>query len=206
MSLLLAPDFITAAWLLFSLFISSTSFCDIFDGYGWLIMGTGMWLKFLWLYCYRFCKVILGVSFWGRQRDKFWESSCFTSFGFFEFVQNFFVSIGVMLSSLARSGLSSNTRLTMMILERDWSKESERNTSYKEEKIAFNMLGVWVWRWVCLVCNWERERERERGWRGFFLAFRLLVWQMSFIYIRTGENMRVWNGRGAGPNLKGLDA
>ena len=47
-----------------------------------------------------------------------------------------------MLSSLARSGLSSNTQLTVMILERDWSKESERNTNYKEEKIVFNVLGV----------------------------------------------------------------
>ena len=47
-----------------------------------------------------------------------------------------------MLSALARSGLSSNTRLTVMILERDWSKERERNINYKEEKIVFNMLGV----------------------------------------------------------------
>ena len=127
---------------------------------GWLIMGTGMWLKFLWLYCYRFCKVILGVSFWGRQRDKFWESSCFTSFGFFEFVQNFFVSIGVMLSSLARSGLSSNTRLTVMILVRDWGKERERKTNYKRRKNCISHVGCMsmIVGWL-VVCNWERMRE-----------------------------------------------
>ena len=113
----------------------------------------------------------------------------------------YFVSIWVMLSSLARSGLSSNTRLTVMILERDWSKERERNINYKEEKIVFNVLGVWVWRWVCLVCNWDRMRERERENDVGFLAFRLLVCQVSFIYIKTGENMRVWNGRGAGPSF-----
>ena len=61
---------------------------------GWLVMGTGVWLKFLWFYCYGFCKVILGVSFWGRQRDKFWESSCFTSYGFFEFVQKILFPFG----------------------------------------------------------------------------------------------------------------
>ena len=47
-----------------------------------------------------------------------------------------------MLSSLVRSGLSSNTRLTVMILERDWNKERERKTNYKEEKIVFN---AWVY-------------------------------------------------------------
>ena len=45
-----------------------------------------------------------------------------------------------MLSSLARSGLSSNTRLTVMILERDWSKEREIKTNYKEGKIVFHVL------------------------------------------------------------------
>ena len=47
-----------------------------------------------------------------------------------------------MPSSLAGSGLNSNTRLTVMILERDWSKEREIKTNYKEEKIVFHVLGV----------------------------------------------------------------
>ena len=110
-----------------------------------------------------------------------------------------FVPIWVMLSSLARFGISSNTRLTVMILERDWNKERERKTNYKEEKIVFHVLGVWVWQWVCLVYNFERERERE--WHEFFLAFRLLVYKVSFIYIKTGESMRVWNRRRAEPNI-----
>ena len=36
-----------------------------------------------------------------------------------------------MPSSLARFSHGSNAKLTMMILERDWSKERERKTNYK---------------------------------------------------------------------------
>ena len=57
---------------------------------GWLIMGTSMWLKFLWFYCYG---SFLGFLFEG-DRDKFWESSCFTSSGFFEFVQKILFQFG----------------------------------------------------------------------------------------------------------------
>ena len=48
-----------------------------------------------------------------------------------------------------------------------------------------------------LLSTWERKRDEiEREWRGVFLAFGLLVCQVSFVYFKTGENMRVWNGRG----------
>ena len=79
MSLPLVTDFITAAW--FFLFLALHFVIYWMDG--WLVMGTGVWLKFLWFYCYR---SLLGFLFEG-DRDKFWESSCFTSSGFFEFVQ-----------------------------------------------------------------------------------------------------------------------
>ena len=59
------------------------------------------------------------------------------------------------------------------------------------------MLGRWSF-WV-IDKEWEKERQIEREWHGVFLAFGLLVCQVSFIYIKTRENMRVWYRRGAGP-------
>ena len=48
-----------------------------------------------------------------------------------------------MPSSLERFSHGSNAKLTMMILERDWSKERERKTNYKEEDKMY--LNCWVY-------------------------------------------------------------
>ena len=59
----------------------------------------------------------------------------------------------------------------------------------------------------------EKEREREQvkvteEWRKkrknfmvYFLAFGLFCFHVAFIHIKTGENWRMTNGRGARPFL-----
>ena len=49
-----------------------------------------------------------------------------------------------MPSSLARFSLGSNAKLTVMILERNWNKEIERKTNYKEEEKKMYM-NCWVY-------------------------------------------------------------
>ena len=88
-----------------------------------------------------------------------------------------------MPSSLARFSLGSNAKLTVMILERNWNKERERKTNYKEEEKKMYM-NCWVynsgfaWWRFWLLSNWERMRETgkiEREWRGPFFVFGSLV-------------------------------